>query len=531
LTHGGETTAAEGITMSTTATRPAAAQASAEASSTELSSAAAKDARRRWIALVVLCLGQLMIVLDSTIVNVALPSIQHDLHFTQASLTWVVNAYLITFGSFLLLAGRLGDLIGRKRVFISGLTLFTVASALCGLADDQTLLIAARFLQGIGGAVCSSVIIAIIVTEFPGKREQAKAMGVFAFVASGGGSIGLLAGGVLTQSIDWHWIFFINLPIGIVAIVAGLALIEENEGIGLSQGVDVLGSILITAAMMLGVYAIVESSTYGWGGPRTLGFGAASLALIGAFVLLEAKISNPLMPLRILRERNLTGGNMVRGLMIIGMFSSFFLGALYLEHVLHYTALETGLAFLPFTLSIGGLSLGVTARLLHRFGARRTLIPGLVLVVLGLLLFARAPVNASYVTEILPAMLLMGLGAGTAFMPLLTLAMAGIPARDAGLASGLVNVSMQMAGAVGLAVLGTLATSHSKHLLAHGSSPAGALLGGYHLAFLIGAGCVVLGIGVATFVLRPEPRGSTVPSEQELEAMLGEGTLPQQQLA
>jgi EmrB/QacA subfamily drug resistance transporter len=483
--------------------------------------------RRRWIALVVLCLGQLMIVLDSTIVNVALPSIQHDLHFTQANLTWVVNAYLITFGSFLLLAGRLGDLIGRKRVFIGGLVLFTVASAMCGLADSQALLIGARFLQGIGGAVCSSVIIAIIVTEFPGRQEQAKAMGVFAFVASAGGSIGLLAGGVLTQSIDWHWIFFINVPIGMLTIMLGLALIEENEGIGLGQGVDVLGSILITAAMMLGVYAIVESSTYGWGSTRTLGFGAAAIALIGAFVLLEAKISNPLMPLRILRERNLTGGNLVRGLMIIGMFACFFLGALYLEHVLHYTALETGLAFLPFTLSIGVLSLGLTARLLHHFGARNTLIPGLMAVVAGLLLFARAPVHAGYVTDILPAMLLMGLGAGTAFMPLLTLAMSGIPTRDAGLASGLVNVSMQMAGAVGLAVLGTLATSHSKHLLAHGYSSAAALTAGYHLAFLIGAGCVTIGIGVAAFVLRPAPPTASLTLEQELDAVLAEAPLPQ----
>lgn len=514
--------------MSATATAPAAAAAETAAAPAPF----AHDTGRRWIALVVLCLGQLMIVLDSTIVNVALPAIQHDLHFTQASLTWVVNAYLISFGSFLLLAGRLGDLIGRKRVFISGLGLFTLASALCGLADDQTLLIAARFLQGVGGAVCSSVIIAIIVTEFPGKREQAKAMGVFAFVASAGGSIGLLAGGVLTQSIDWHWIFFINLPIGIVAIVLALALIEENEGIGISRGVDVLGSILITAAMMLGVYAIVESGTYGWGATRTLGFGAAALMLIAAFLLLESRISNPLMPLRILRERNLTGGNLVRGLMIIGMFSCFFLGALYLEHVLHYTALQTGLAFLPFTLSIGVLSLGITARLLHRFGARATLIPGLGLVVLGLLLFAHASAHARYVPDILPAMLLMGLGAGTAFMPLLTLAMSGIPPRDAGLASGLVNVSMQMAGAVGLAVLGTLATSHTKHLLAHGSSQAAALVSGYHLAFLIGAGCVAVGVGVATFVLRPQSgTAGPVPSEVELEAMLGEGTLPEARVA
>ena len=304
--------------------------------------ASQRSERRRWIALAVLCLGQLMMVLDATIVNVALPSIQHDLHFSQGNLTWVINGYLITFGGFLLLAGRLGDLVGRKRVFLTGLVLFTGASVLCGIADSQAMLIGARLLQGVGGAVASSVILAIIVTEFPERREQAKAMGMYAFVSAGGGSIGLLAGGALTQSLDWHWIFFVNVPIGVIAFVLGSALIEENEGIGLAGGVDWLGSVLITLATMVGAFAIVKSTDYGLLSARTLGVGGASLVLLGAFLALEARLENPIMPLRILRLRMLMGSSLVRGLLVTGMFSAFFLGALYLERVLGYDAIDTG---------------------------------------------------------------------------------------------------------------------------------------------------------------------------------------------
>src|ERR1700688_3055353 len=311
-----------------------------------------KRERRRWLALAVLCLGQLMMVLDSTIVNVALPSIQHDLHFSQSSLTWVINGYLVTFGGFLLLAGRLGDLVGRKKVFLTGLIMFIVASVLCGIAGSQTLLIVARLLQGVGGAVASSVILAIIVTEFPGRVEQAKAMGMYAFVSAGGGSIGLLAGGALTQSLDWHWIFFVNVPIGIVAFVLGSRLIAENEGIGLGGGVDWLGSILVTLATMAGAFAIVKSSEYGLTSARTLGIGGASLALLGAFLALEARVKNPIMPLRVLRLRSLMGSSLVRGMLITGMFSAFFLGSLYLERVLGYNAIHTGLAFMPRTIAI-----------------------------------------------------------------------------------------------------------------------------------------------------------------------------------
>ena len=477
------------------------------------------EPRRRWVALVVLCLGQLMIVLDATIVNVALPSIQHDLGFTQASLTWVVNAYLIAFGSFLLLAGRLGDLLGRKRVFLGGLVLFTTASALCGLAQGQGMLIAARFVQGVGGAVASSVIIAIIVTEFHERREQARAMGVFTFVASAGGSIGLLAGGVLTHLLDWHWIFFINVPIGVAAIGLGMALIEESEGAGLRQGVDVLGAALITLAGMLLVYAIVQTEGHGWSSPQTLVPGGVALAMIGAFFAYEARIENPIMPLRVFRLRSLMGANAVRGLLVVGMFSSFFLGALYLEHVLGFSSIRTGLAFLPMTLAIGALSVAVTPRLLTRFGPKPTLIPGLAMALAGLLLFARLPVEGDYWRDLFPAFLLLGLGAGTSFMPLITLAMSEVPKADAGLGSGLINTAQQMAAAIGVAALGTVAASRTADLLAAGDSHPAALTAGFHLSFAIAAACVALAIVLAVTVLRSPAR------EAEEEVGVREGLL------
>jgi EmrB/QacA subfamily drug resistance transporter len=464
---------------------------------------AATSERRRWIALGILCLGQLMMVLDATIVNVALPSIQRELHFSQGNLTWVINGYLVTFGGFLLLAGRMGDLVGRKKVFLTGLVMFTAASVLCGLAQDQTMLIAARIIQGIGGAVASSVILAIIVTEFQGAAEQAKAMGMYAFVSAGGGSVGLLAGGALTQSLDWHWIFFVNVPIGVFAFVFGWMLIEENEGIGLSGGVDVFGSILITLATMLGAFAIVKSSEYGLFSARTLGFGGASLALLAGFLVLESRLTNPIMPLRVLRLRMLMGSSLVRGLLVTGMFSAFFLGALYLERVLGYDAIDTGLAFLPLTFSIAIMSMGVSARAVERFGALRTLAVGLVGIIAGLLLLASDGVHAGYFPGLFFAFLTLGLGAGASFLPLLTMGMSDTPARDAGLASGIINVSVQLFGAIGLASLGTIATDHTKALSADGHSLASALTGGYHLAYLVGAIAVSIGVLAAALVLRP----------------------------
>jgi EmrB/QacA subfamily drug resistance transporter len=477
--------------------------------------------RRRWLALAVLCLGQLMMVLDATIVNVALPSIQRELHFTQANLTWVIDGYLITFGGFLLLAGRFGDLIGRKKVFLSGLVLFVTASMLCGVAGSQAMLIGARLIQGVGGAVASSVILAIIVTEFPGKAEQAKAMGLYAFVSAGGGSIGLLAGGALTQSLSWHWIFFVNVPIGVVALLFGSALIEENEGIGLTGGVDVLGSILVTLSTMVGAFAIVKSSDYGLFSARTLGAGGASLALLGAFLALEARLANPIMPLRILRLRTLMGSSLVRGLLVTGMFSAFFLGALYLERVLGYDAIDTGLAFMPLTAAIAILSMGVAARAVQRFGSIPTLVTGLVGIITGLLLLAAQGVHTSYFPGLFLAFLALGLGAGASFLPLLTIGMADAPARDAGLASGIINVSVQLFGAIGLATLGTIATDHTKALSAGGQPLLAALTGGYHLAYVVAAVCVGAGILAALLVLRPPAlerhRQRAAPNHSALE--------------
>jgi EmrB/QacA subfamily drug resistance transporter len=474
---------------------------------------AATGERRRWIALAVLCLGQLMMVLDATIVNVALPSIQRDLSFTQSNLTWVINGYLITFGGFLLLAGRMGDLVGRKKVFLAGLALFTTASIVCGVADSQGMLIAARLVQGVGGAVASSVILAIIVTEFPQRAEQARAMGMYAFVSAGGGSIGLLAGGALTQSLSWHWIFFVNVPIGALAFALGSVLINENEGIGLAHGIDVLGSILITLATMLGAFAIVKSSEYGLLSARTLAVGGSSLALLAGFLALESRLANPIMPLRVLRLRMLMGTSFVRGLLVTGMFSAFFLGALYLERVLGYDAIDTGLAFMPLTVAIAIMSLGVSARLVERFGAVRTLVAGLLGIISGLLLLANQGAHASYFPGLFFAFLTLGLGAGASFLPLLTLGMSDAPRRDAGLASGIINVSVQLFGAIGLATLGTVATDHAKALTASGHSLSDALTGGYHLAYLVAAICVAVGLVAAQLILR----SPAAPQVQEVD--------------
>ncbi len=471
--------------------------------------------RRRWIALVVLCVGMLMVVLDATIVNVALPSIQDDLGFSQSSLAWVVNAYLIAFGGLLLLAGRLGDLLGRRRVFLAGLAVFTGASLLCGIAQSQGLLIAARFVQGAGGALTSGVILGMIVTTFREPREQAKAIGVYSFVAAAGGSIGLLAGGGLTQAVSWHWIFFVNLPIGIATALLALRVVEGDEGVGIERGADLPGAALVTSALMLGVYTILEAGSHGWGSLHTLGLGAVSLALLFAFVARQARVSNPLMPLRLFRSRNVAGANAVQALFVAGMFGMFFLGALYLQRVLGYDALEVGLAFLPVTLVIGTLSLGFSERLNTRFGPKATLLPSLVLIAAGLVLFARAPVGGKYVTDVLPGMVLLGLGAGVSFPSLMTLAMSGATPSDAGLASGLVNTTLQVGGAIGLAVLATLATTRTQHLLSAGDGSASALTGGYHLAFIIAAGLVVAALVVAITVLSS---GRVEEAEARLEA-------------
>jgi EmrB/QacA subfamily drug resistance transporter len=471
--------------------------------------------RRRWMALGVVCLAQLMIILDTTIVNVALPSIQRELHFTQGNLTWVVNGFLVTYGSFLLLAGRLGDLLGRKRVFLAGVLLFTAASALCGAAPSQGFLIVARLIQGVGGALQASVILAIIVTEFPQAADRAKAMSAYVFVSVSGGSLGLLAGGALTQALSWHWIFFVNLPIGIATIALGKALIPEEKGIGLEHGVDWLGSVLVTLSLMTGVYAIVQATSYGWISSQVLSFGALAVVMMGAFLTLEARIENPIMPLRILRLRSLIGASAVRGFLVTGMYSTFFLGTLYLEHVLHYSALETGLAFLPWTVTVGILSLGVTSRMVARFGPMRVLVVGMGTAIVGLGLLGTTGLHTSFFPTIFFAYFAIGLGIGSAFMPLLTIAMADVPTADAGLGSGITNVSQQVAGALGLAVLGTIATNYSKALEGQGHSLASSLIGGYHLAFAIGASSIAVGIVTAVAVMRTRK----APAETAAEAM------------
>ena len=458
--------------------------------------------RRRWIALVVVCLAMFMNALDGSIVNVALPDIQKSLDFSQSGLTWVVDAYLISFGSFLLMAGRLGDLIGRKKIFLAGVTLFTLASIVCGSAQDQSMLVAARFVQGIGGAFSSSVIVAIIVTEFPSQFERAKAMSAYVFVAVGGGSIGLLAGGVLTQALDWHWIFFVNVPIGIATLAAGYFLLVDNVGLGIKQGVDWLGSVLVTVSVMVIIYAIVTAATYGWVSAHTLGILGLGLALLVGFLVLESKLENPIMPLRILKLRTLTGSAVIRGLLIIGMFSTFFIGALYFEHVLGYSPIKTGLAFLPQAVMMAGLSTGLTAKLVDRFGSKPVMYPGMVLAAVGLLLFASAGPHAEYFPKIFIAFVMLGLGAGLTFMPLLQIGMSEIPNEDAGLGSGVVNVSQQLAGAVGLAALSTIAANDSKSLLASGHDVISALTHGYQLALLIAACSVIAGLVVSPFLLR-----------------------------
>ncbi len=463
----------------------------------------AVSARRQWISLYVLCTGVLMIVLDSTVVNVALPSIQDDLGFSTANLAWVVNAYLIAFGGLLLLAGRLGDLLGRRDVFLTGLVVFTGASVVCGSSTSQVMLVAARFAQGAGGALTSAVVLGMIVTMFAEPREQAKAIGVYAFVASAGAAVGLLAGGVLTQSINWHWIFFVNVPIGVATGAAAFRLLDRDRGVGIRSGADLPGAVLITASVMLGVFTIVKpGADYGWTSATTLSCAAASLVLLGLFVVREATAATPLMPLRILRSRTTAGANVIQVVSAAGMFGMFFVGSLYLQRVLGYTPLEIGLAFLPVTILMGTLSVRYADKLVMRFGARRTMIPGLGLILLALLLLTRAPVSANYVTDLLPVMVLAGIGGGIAFPALMTLVMSDTAPADAGLASGLANTTAQVGGALGLAVLATAASGRSAHLVALGKTSAVALTGGYHVAFWIAAGLIVVSIGVGVLVLR-----------------------------
>ncbi|RKT17280.1 EmrB/QacA subfamily drug resistance transporter [Streptomyces sp. 1114.5] len=467
--------------------------------------APAAPARSRTLALAVLCAGMLMIILDGSIVTVALPAIQDDLHFSPADLTWTVNAYLIAFGGLLLLAGRLGDLIGRKRVFVAGLALFTAASLLCALATGQGMLIAARFLQGIGGAMASSVSLGMIVTLFPEPRERGRAIGAFSFVGAAGASIGQVLGGVLTEALDWHWIFLINLPLGLTAALLAVRVLEADRGPGLRAGADALGAALITAALMLGIYTIVGAAGHGWASARTLGLGALSLALLACFLLRQARAAQPLLPLRMFRSRNVSGANLVQILTISGMFGFQIIVALYMQQVLRYGAAATGLAMLPAAVAIGAVSLLLSARLSARFGERAVLLAGLALLLAALGLLVRLPTDADYVVHLLPTMLLVS-GGGLVLSTLAVLGMSGAGPQDAGTASGLFNTTQQVGGALGVAVLTTLAGGRTAALTAAGHPAAEALTAGFRLAFAVAAGLLAVALLLAAAVLRSPAR-------------------------
>ena len=475
------------------------------------------SSRARWLALLVLCLGDLMIVLDVTIVGVALPSIREDLGFSEESLAWVVNAYLITFGGFLLLGGRLGDLFGHRRMFLLGITLFTLASAACGLATSQEMLVVARAVQGIGGAVVSAVALSLMMTLFTEPAERAKAMGVFGFVASGGGSIGVLLGGVLTDSLDWHWIFLVNVPVGILVVVLSFVLIPAARIATASQRLDVAGAVTVTSALMLAVYAIVNGNEVGWVTARTLGLLGISGALLVAFLFLESRAESPLVPLRLFRLRNVAVSNVVGVLWAGSMFAWFFLTALYLQLVLGYSPMQVGLAFLPGNVIMGILSIGLSARLVMRFGIKPPLATGLGLAAIGLLLLARAPVDGSFVVDVLPSMILLGLGAGMAFNPVLLAAMSDVEPAEAGLASGVVNTSFMMGGALGLAVLASLAAARTDTLLAAGESQAEALTGGYHVAFFVGGLFAAAAAVIGGLLLRQGAYAAAAHDDMEVD--------------
>jgi EmrB/QacA subfamily drug resistance transporter len=473
--------------------------------------------RSRRLGLGVIATGMLMIILDGSIVTVAMPAIQNDLGFSPVGLSWVVNAYLIAFGSLLLLAGRLGDLIGRKRMFVAGTAAFTAASLLAGVATSPAVLIAARFLQGVGSAMAAAVSLGILVTLFTEPRERARAIAVFSFTGAAGASIGQVLGGVLTDSLSWHWIFFINLPIGLAALAIAIPVLPTDRGLGLAAGADVTGALLVTAGLVLGIYTVVKVEEHGWTSASTLGFGALAAGLLVAFVARQATARNPLVPLRIFRSRSVSGANLVQILMVAALFSFQILVALYLQKVLGYGAAETGLAMLPAAAVIGAVSLGVAARLNARFGERNVLLVGLVLLVGVLGLLTRVPVHANYLTDLLPVMLLAA-GFGLALPALTTLGMSGAGPHDAGLASGLFNTTQQIGMAMGVALLSTLAASRTDTLLADGQSQAAALTGGYHLAFAVGAGLLGAAFVVAFTVLRRPDQHPIVPMDTEAPA-------------
>jgi EmrB/QacA subfamily drug resistance transporter len=465
----------------------------------------ALDARKRWIALMVLCFGDLMIVLDTTIVNVALPSIRDDLGFSQASLAWVVNAYLLTFGGFLLLGGRLGDLFGHRRLFLIGLTIFTAASLACGLSTSQGLLVASRAVQGVGGAIVSVVVLSLLMIMFTEPAERAKAMGTVGFVLSGGGTAGVLLGGILTDILSWHWIFLVNIPIGIAVFVACVYLLPRDQEAEQRPRLDIAGAVTVTLSLLLAVYAIVNGNDKGWTSGQTLGLLGAALALMVTFLVIESRVADPLVPLRLFKHRNLSVANGVGILMPAAMFGWFFFSALYLQLILKYSPLEVGLAFLPSTLVWGASSLWLSDKLIMRLGIKTPMLIGFSLFVIGLLLYARVPVDGNYFMDVFPGMIIMGFAGGITFNPILLAAMGDVEPTEAGLASGIVNTSFMMGGALGLAILAAAAASRTDSLVASGDSQLDALLGGYHLAFVLGALFAAAAAVLAAALLKPQP--------------------------
>ena len=478
---------------------------------TDMTEGVGTDRRRRWLALIVLCLGDLMIVLDTTIVNVALPSIRTNLGFSQTSLAWVVNAYLLTFGGFLLLGGRLGDLFGHRRMFLAGVGLFTFASIACGVSTTKGMLIGARAVQGVGGAVVSAVALSLIMGLFAEPADRAKAMGVFGFVMAGGGSIGVLLGGVLTDLLNWHWIFLVNVPIGVAVYFLTLRIVPGGRGATGSGRLDIAGAVTVTASLMLAVYAIVNGNQAGWGSAQTIGLLAAAALLLAVFLVIESRVESPLMPLRLFRLRNVATANVVGVLWAAAMFAWFFLSALYLQQVLGYSPLEVGLAFLPANIIMGLFSLGLSAKIVMRYGFRIPLALGLVIAAVGLLLFARAPVGGQFTVDVLPSMVLLAIGAGMAFNPVLLAAMSDVAPQESGLASGVVNTAFMMGGAVGLAALASLAASRTDSLEASGQEQLAALVGGYHAAFMAGALFALAGAAIGGTFLRTR---TTAPAHE-----------------
>jgi EmrB/QacA subfamily drug resistance transporter len=451
----------------------------------------------RWAALAVLCAGMLMIILDGTIVSVALPAIESDLGFTPTGLAWTVNAYLVPLGGLLLLAGRLGDLYGRRRMLLAGLTLFVLASLLCGLATNAAMLVVARFVQGVAAAMASAVVLGMVVALFPERVERAKAMGVYAFVGAAGASIGLVLGGVLTATVGWRWIFLVNIPIGIAAVLLSPWAVAADRPQERTARPDALGGALVTAGLVLGVFTIVTTSE----APLRLGAGVLAVALLVAFVVRQRHAAEPLVRLSIFRSRAVSGGNVVQLLTIAGMLGFQFLAALYLQQALGYSPAATGFAVLPISVVIALVSLTLSGRLIGRAGPRPVLLAGEVLLVVGLLLLARDPAGL-YVVDFLPSALLLGAGAGLVLPAVTTIIMSDATPEDSGLASGLANTSQQVGGALGTAVLAAVAASRTDAIAAAGATAQDALVGGFHLAFVVSAALVAAGIPLTLTVLR-----------------------------